>query len=109
MPTPLITSSTTALCPHGGQLQATSQARVIVGGAPVLIVGNAGLIVGCPCLAGDRPAPCSSVRWVGHSTRILIEGQPAVLQASAGICVNATQVPKGPVIVVSSQTRVKAV
>ena len=108
MPSPLITSNTNAFCPHGGRLYATSQARVTVGGAPVLTTGSAGTIAGCPCLAGDRPEPCISVRWIGHTTRVLIEGQPTVLQAGAGICLNAAQMPAGPVSVVSSQTRVKA-
>ena len=109
MPSPLFTSSTMALCPHGGRIFAPSQARVIVGGAPVLTVLNAGMITGCPCLAGDRPDPCISVRWDGHTTRVLIEGQPAVLQAGAGVSLTAAQEPAGPVSVISSQERVKAV
>lgn len=102
----LFTSSELAICPHGGRIVAARHGRVLAGGAPVLTVRDAGLVAGCPALAGDRPDPCVSVRWIGFATRVLIDGQPAVVQAAAGICLTGGQAPAGPVTVVTGQTRV---
>lgn len=106
---PLVTSGALAMCPHGGRIVATSHARVLADGAPVLTMFDAGLIAGCSLLAGDRPNPCVSVRWMGLANRVLINGQPAVVQAAAGICLTGGQAPAGPVTVVAGQKRVMAV
>jgi hypothetical protein len=87
----------------------TSNARVLADGAPVLTMSDAGLIAGCSLLAGDRPNPCVSVRWMGIAARVLISGQPAVKQAAAGICLTSAQTPAGPVIVVAGQSRIMVV
>lgn len=96
------------MCPHGGRIVLTSNARVLADGAPVLTMLDAGLIAGCSLLAGDRPNPCISVRWIGLATRVLISGRPAVLHPVAGICLTGGQAPAGPMILVAGQTRVIA-
>ncbi|QNQ10305.1 hypothetical protein [Sphingomonas alpina] len=106
IPSPLVTLDAVAVCPHGGRIAATSRGRVRVGRVPVVTMFDPCLIAGCPFFVGDRPDPCVSVRWVGRTTRVLIGGQPAVLQAGAGIALNAGQVPAGPVTIVGGQTRV---
>lgn len=105
---PLVTLDTTAFCPHGGRVAATGQGHVRVGGVPAVTIIDPCLIAGCPFFVGERPDPCVSVRWVGYATRVLIEGQPAVLQAGAGIALNISQVPAGPVMLAGGQTRVVA-
>lgn len=109
MGSPLVTSGALAICPHGGRIVVTSNARVFADGAPVLTMLDEGLIAGCSALAGDRPNPCISVRWTGLATRVLINGQPAVLHPAAGICLAGGQAPAGPVTLVAGQTRVMAV
>ena len=106
MGSPLLTSSDLALCPHGGRVVAPGHARVVASGVPVVTLLDAGLIAGCPSLAGDRPNPCVSVQWIGLAARVLIDGQPAVVQAGAGICIASDRAPAGPVSVVAGQTRV---
>ena len=105
---PLVTRDATAFCPHGGRVAATSQGRVRVGTVPAVTIADPCPIAGCPFFVGDRPDPCVSVRWVGHATRVLIGGQPAVVQASAGLALNAGQVPAGAVMIAGGQTRVVA-
>ena len=109
MGTPLVTSGTLAMCPHGGRIVVTSNARVLADGAPVLTMHDAGLIAGCSLLASDRPNPCVSVGWMGNAARVLISGQPAVKRAAAGICLSSAQAPSGPVFVVAGQSRTTVV
>jgi hypothetical protein len=40
------------------------------------------------------------------ATRILINGQPAILQASTGLCQSVEQIPQGPPTVIATQVRV---
>lgn len=109
MGSPLLTSAASALCVHGGRVIATGQSRVRIAGAPVVTVADAGVVSGCSFRAGDGPDPCTSVRWTGHTTRVLIGGQLAVLEAGAGLTLSARQTPTGPIIVAESQSRVTAI
>jgi hypothetical protein len=47
------------------------------------------------------------LQWVAPATRVKVNGQPAILKTSSGICQSAEQVPQGPPNVVVTQTRVK--
>jgi len=106
MGSPLVTSGMSAMCPHGGGIIVTGNARVLASGDPVLTMRDAGIIAGCPSLAADHPHPCVSVRWTGFAARVLISGQPPVTQVAAGICLTGNQTPAGPVIVVAGQSRI---
>ena len=105
----LVTSSVLAYCVHGGSVTAMGQSRVRVAGAAVVTVPDAGVVSGCTFHAADGPSPCMSVRWMGHTTRVLIGGQPAVLQTSAGVSLSMRQIPAGPVTVAANQSRVTAI
>ena len=109
MASPLVTLGTVALCPHGGEMSAASQGRVRVGGVPVVTSIDPCVIAGCPFVVGDRPDPCVSVRWVEPAVRVRIGGQPAIVQASAGLALSSGQTPSGPMTIVHGQARVVAV
>ncbi len=109
MGNPLVTSTASAYCVHGGRISAMGQSRVRVAGAPVITAPDAGVVSGCPFRASDGPDPCLSVRWTGKATRVLIGGQPAVLQQGAGLSLSARQIPAGPVTVAADQIRVTAI
>jgi hypothetical protein len=98
-----------ATCPHGGQVSVNAtNARVKVGGQPVAIVADACPVAGCAfTVPGPKPQPCVKVQWTGPATRVLVGGQPVILQASTGLCLSAEQMPQGPPNVVQTQTRVK--
>jgi hypothetical protein len=103
-------------CTH--QAPATTapvQPRVTVSAQPVAITTNQLLVAGCPfTVPGPKPQPCVKVLWTMPSTRILVAGQPVLLQTppgpgvGAGVCQSIEQIPQGPPTVSTIQARVTA-
>lgn len=107
MPGPLFHVGNTTMCPHGGQATTiSSNARVTVSGTPVATVADQTVIAGCPFMIGSKPSPCVKVQWVVPATRVFVNGQPALLQTSTGLCQSPEQAPQGPPVVTVNQTRV---
>ncbi len=101
----------TVLCPHAGQVSATStNPRVTVGGQAVVTVSDAFTIAGCvftlPTVP-PKPQPCVRVQWIVPATRVRVGGSPALLRDSTGLCLSAEQIPQGPPNVVLTQLRTK--
>ena len=96
------------ICPHGGQVATSAtNARVLVSGQPVATLGDTFLVAGCPfTMPEGRPQPCIKVQWLGPATRVLINGWPAILQTSTGLCLSPEQIQQGPAIVTMTQLRV---
>lgn len=97
------------MCAHGTGIVSvvSSNTRVLVSGMPVATAADQAMIAGCLFLATTpSPQPCLRVQWVTPSARILINGQPALLQTSVGLGLGPTQAPQGPVSIVSTQPRV---
>lgn len=109
MPGFLMHVGATAICPHGGQVSVIpSNARVLVGGQPVATVADTYLVAGCPfTVPPAKPQPCIKVQWMVPATRVLVGGQPAILQDSTGLCLSPEQIPQGPPSVVLTQVRVR--
>lgn len=112
MPGFLVTTAASVICTHGASVSVVSgNARVKAGGAYVAVLSDTGTVSGCPFQvpvgAGTKPQPCTTVRFLVAATRVRIGGQPALLQASSGICQSVEQIPQGPPTVVSTQTRVR--
>jgi uncharacterized Zn-binding protein involved in type VI secretion len=105
---PLVAVGASAICPHAGQVSIVSaNTRVVLGGQPAATASDQFPIAGCPFTPGSAPPhPCVSVRWIVPSTRVRINGQPAVLQTSTGLCHAADQLPQGPPTVIATQVRV---
>jgi hypothetical protein len=100
-----------AICPHAGQVSfTTTNTRVLLSGQPALVVSDMFMIAGCPFQVptpgGPKPQPCVTGRWLTPATRILINGQPAVLNTSTGLCQSVEQIPAGPPTVTTTQLRV---
>ena len=94
------------MCPHGGQVTTvSSNVRVLVSGMPVATFGDQYMVAGCVFLAA-KPQPCMRVQWLVPAARVLVNGQPAILQLSTGLCLSADQIPAGPPIVATTQPRV---
>lgn len=97
MPGPLAHVGNLTLCTHG--IPATvvpTNARVLVGGQPVTTMSDQYLIAGCPFMAGLVPMPCVRIQWLVPAMRVLVNGSPALLQTSVGLCMSAQQTPNGP-------------
>jgi uncharacterized Zn-binding protein involved in type VI secretion len=100
----------TAICPHGGQITvASSNARVLVNGMPVATIADTYPIAGCVfTLPAGKPQPCILARYLVPAARVVINGQPALIQTSTGLCQSAEQIPQGPPSILVTQTRVVA-
>jgi hypothetical protein len=99
-----------AICPHGGQITVVpSNTRVLVSGQPVATLADLCTVAGCAFAVGTKPQPCVKVQWLVPATRVLVNGQPALLQTSTGICQSAEQIPQGPPTILSTQPRVSGI
>lgn len=106
MPGPLLHVGATVLCTHGGPASIIStNVRVLVSGAPVATVADQTLVAGCAFSPGS-PHPCVRVQWLTPAARVLVNGQPALLQSSTGLCQAADQAPQGAPAPVTVQPRV---
>ena len=98
------------MCPHAGPITVIpSNTRVLVSGQPVATMGDTYTVAGCPfMLPGPKPSPCVTARFLVPAARVLVNGQPAIIQTSTGICQSAEQIPQGPPTIVTTQPRVVA-
>jgi hypothetical protein len=105
----LITSATLQ-CPHGGVVQiVSSNTRVKATSTPMATSADTFIVAGCPFqLAGPVPSPCLSVKWIVTDMRVKVGGPLALSTASQGLCLNAAQLPQGPVTIASTQAKVKS-
>lgn len=109
MPGFLYNVGATATCTHGGMITAIAAApRVLVMGMPATTISDPFLVAGCAFAIAGAPHPCVRVQWLVPATRVLINGQPAVLQTSVGLGLAPDQAPQGPPSVIATQTRVIA-
>src|SRR5262245_22460802 len=109
MPGFLFHVGATAICPHGGQVSTVpGNPRVLLGGQPAATLADTYLVAGCAfTVPPGKPQPCIKVQWIVPALRVLIGGQPAILQDSTGLCQSAEQIPQGPPSVVVTQVRVR--
>ncbi len=100
-------------CPHGASVNIVSaNARVKAGGAFAALATDQFIISGCPFQipigTGTVPSPCLKVQWTVTDLRLKVGGTPTLSQGSVGLCLNAQQLPQGPVSIVNAQTKVKS-
>lgn len=112
MPGFVVTTTSSAICPHGAAVSIiSSNARVKAMGQPVATLSDTFSVSGCPFQvpvgAGTKPQPCVKVQWVAVATRVRVNGQPVILQSSSGIALSVEQIPQGPPTVTMTQTRVR--
>jgi len=105
MASPVLTASSTLLCPHGGRATvAISNPRVLVGGVPVVTVVNPAVVAGCPNVAN----PCTMVKWPLGADRVLISGFPVVRQENSGLVLTEVQELAGAAVIAVTQSRAVA-
>lgn len=111
MPGFLLHVGAMGMCPHGGQMSTIStNTRVLVSGQPVANLSDIYLIAGCAfTVPPGKPQPCIKVLWLVPALRVLVNGQPVILQASTGICQSPEQIPQGPPIITTTQIRVSGI
>lgn len=118
MPGFLLHLNAAMTCTHlAGQAKiAPVQARVLVSAQAVATIPPGPptiAVLGCPfTIPGPKPQPCTTVRWMMPTARVLVMGLPAMvapaLGQGPGLCQSAEQIPQGPPIVGAMQVRVFA-
>ena len=110
MTIPIVTTATVIQCPHmmAGTL-ATGTAKVLVDNMPPLVMGDKGTIAGCPfTVPSGKPQPCATALLTKAATKVLAENKPVLLMNPADICQSADQIPNGPVVWATIQSKVLA-
>jgi hypothetical protein len=102
MPGPLLHLGATVVCAHSGQgIPDVTDPRVTLSGQPAVTIDSPYTIAGCP-FPPVSGGPCVSGVFLVPATRVLIDGSPALLLSSEGVCA-----PTGvPLIAISAQPRV---
>jgi hypothetical protein len=96
----------TVTCPHGGRaMPQATRSSVVVGSQPVATLAEVYTVTGCPFTVAGKPQPCLTVSWTGAAGRVRVNGSPALLAASIGMCRSGEQVPQGPAAVTVVQQR----
>jgi hypothetical protein len=107
---PVLTTSSQALCMHGGQVQLiTTNGTLFAGGSPVLLQTDMHVVVGCPFTVGVDYSPCVRVQWEAAATSLTVDGAGVLLQTSIGICLNAAGAPQGTAIVSAPAPTLEAI
>jgi hypothetical protein len=96
-----LTTAATLMCPHLGKVTIMgTNARVRAASVPAALVTDSYTISGC--LAGS----CLTVRWIVPDVRVKVGAAATLSRSSVGLCLNALQIPQGPVFVLATQPRV---
>jgi hypothetical protein len=107
MTEPMVQVGATGMCPHGGPLQIVpSQVKVLLGGQPAATASDTFTITGCAfTLPNGTPSPCVTATF-RPAVKVMLGGNPAVLQSGGLICQSAAQLPQGPPTVTVAQLKV---
>lgn len=104
--------SSTLMCPHGGTVQIiSSNTRVKAGGAFAALATDTFIVSGCPFqipAVVPIPSPCVLVQWIVPDARSRVNGNFTLSQSSVGLCMSATGIPQGTVLVANTQPQVRS-
>jgi peptidoglycan hydrolase-like protein with peptidoglycan-binding domain len=87
---PPITTDSVLRCPHGAEIKAVAKVGTGFTGKVALTTSDQFMINGCTMADFTGPSPCITVKWVSSPT-------PTLDRRSVGVCLNARQIPQGPV------------
>ena len=101
-----LTTQSTILCPHGGNLVlVTTQAKADAGRSQILLETDVHQVAGCTFNVSGAPSPCLTVRWSAGATRVTANGTATLLESSVGTCYNGTNAPQGVAVVANTQPK----
>jgi hypothetical protein len=97
---PVLTTGSSAQCPHGGfVLLTTSNTLLYAGDFPVLLESDVHTVSGCPFAVGPDYMPCLTVQWEAGADSLAVKGVGVLVSSSVGTCLNAAGVPQGIAVV----------
>lgn len=102
MPAFILTRRSIILCPHGGMVMHTPTTVVtyrVAGDIPMLQT-DLYHVVACP----NPNYRCGRVMWATASKKLILNGVPALLNTSVGLCQTSSGMPLGPAMIMSYQT-----
>jgi hypothetical protein len=110
MPGPVLTMLARAQCPHGGPGTLVAGAtKVLADNGLVLLAGDAGSFAGCAfTVPTGKPQPCVKAQLTLAASKVLVENKPILLLNPADLALSAEQIPGGPVVWGSVQSKVVA-
>ncbi len=108
-----LTISSTLQCPHGGQVQViSSNTSAKTAGGALALATDTFTISGCPFQipvgVGTVPSPCVMVQWIVTDMRNKVNNLPTLSTSSVGLCLAATMVPQGNVVIVNADPKVSS-
>lgn len=105
MPSPILTTSSTVMCTHGGSATLQPGTPLVqVQGANALLESEIHSVAGCPLtIPGKGPQPCTTIRWSLGGMQTKVNQIGVLLQTSIGICYSSEQIPQGTAIVAQVQ------
>jgi hypothetical protein len=104
MPGEYLTEQSQIQCPHGGiATLMTTNSKVTIMGARVLLESDIHVVTGCPFSTGPKYSPCVTIQWMSGSSRTGIQGGKPLLTSSIGLCKNAEGVIQGTAMIVNTQ------
>ena len=109
MTTPIVTQGTVATCPHSipVTIPATGS-KLLVAGTPAALMGDKGTVSGCPFTTPEpKPQPCLIAEFTKAASKVTSGGKAVLLVNPSDLCTSG-QIPNGPVIWSSPQTKVLA-
>lgn len=104
-----LTTTSTIMCPHGGQATlTTANTKVAANLANVLLETDIHTVAGCPFMVGTTSSPCVRIDWSSGTSRVSINGTATLVTTSIGQCLNAAGATQGVATIVNTQRKVSA-
>jgi hypothetical protein len=110
MPGPLLTTTSTIKCPHGGTAVLLTANTTTSAGARVLLESDMHDVFGCTFTVGTKYQPCLSITWSAGASKVRIRGTRALVRSSVGKCWSGpkgTGNPQGVAMIGQTQQRAK--
>lgn len=83
----LLHMGATVTCMHGGQAMPTvPNARVTVGGQPIVTQTAPYTVAGCAFVPPAGTGPCVTAQWITAALRVTAGGEPVLLMDSQAVC-----------------------
>jgi len=105
---PVLTTSATITCPHGGQGSISPGQTAATAGSAICTKDDQVSIAGCAFTIGPNPSPCVSVQWKSSVSSVSAGGTEILTISSTGLCMSAANAPQGPVVLIPAQVAVTA-
>lgn len=104
-----LTTTSTIMCPHGGQATLmTTNTHASAGGAKILLESDVHTVTGCPLMEGQKSSPCVRIEWSSGAGKASVNGTAILVKSSIGECKNGEGASQGVATIVNTQLKASA-